>query len=210
MKKRPKNRPQISENAAPPIRETWFGKLLNNPGLVLFVVAACLICLAYTRYTDQIWEDSLITLRYSENWIRGNGLTYNPGTRVHGFTSPINVLLLTVCHLLTGESSYQATFWLYRFFTIPAYAAGGVLLLKAIKATPPHVTRARWFLAVVYLFDVKNVAFTTNGMETGFMLLFVGWAVYLMSHAAPHQWLARGLCWGSLMWTRPDCCVYIA
>ena len=68
---------------------------------------------------------------------------------------------------------------------------------------------APWFLAILYLFDVKNVAFSSNGMETAFMLLFVAWAVYLMSRAAPNQWLTRGLCWGGLMWTRPDGFIYI-
>ena len=43
------------------------------------------------------------------------------------------------------------------------------------------------------------------------MLLFVAWAVYLMSRSqTDEQWLWRGLCWGGMMWTRPDGCVYIA
>ena len=79
-----------------------------------------------------MWEDSLITLRHSENLLKGEGLTYNPGTRVHGFTSPINVLLLTVCRWASGQSSYLTTFWLYRIFTIPAFAAGGLLLLNLV------------------------------------------------------------------------------
>jgi hypothetical protein len=209
MKQRHKTKPHVDEAATSPAAQTWRQKIFANPGLVLFVVVACLLCLAYTLYTDQTWEDALITLRYSENWIHGNGLTYNPGTHVQGFSSPISMLLLTLCYLLTGQSSYHATFWLYRLFTIPAYAAGGVLLLKAVDAKPPRMRLAPWFLAILYLFDVKNVAFSANGMETAFMLLFVAWAVYLMSRAAPNQWLVRGLCWGGLMWTRPDGFIYI-
>ncbi len=186
-------------------RQTW----RFNTGVILFVMAACLVCLVYSLATNQIWEDSLITLRHSENLLKGEGLTYNVGERVHGFTSPINVLLLVVCSWLTGKSSYVATFWLYRLFTIPAFAAGGVLLLKAFRETSPRWSAATWFLGVVYLFDIKNVAFSTNGMETAFMLLFVAWAVYLMSRSQTDQWLLRGLCWGGMMWTRPDGCVYI-
>jgi hypothetical protein len=183
--------------------------LAPRTGAILFLVAACLVCLGYTFYTGQTWEDSLITLRHAENLLNGNGLTYNPGTRVHGFTSSINVLLLAFCHFATGQSSYVATLWLYRVFSIAAFAAGGVLLLKAMYETPPRWPVAAWFLAIVYLFDVKNVAFSINGMETAFMLLFVAWAVYLLSHAQLDQWLWRGLCWGGLMWSRPDGCVYI-
>jgi hypothetical protein len=183
---------------------------LPRAAAVAFVVAACLVCLGYALYTNQTWEDSLITLRQAENLLKGQGLTYNPGSLVHGFTSPINVLLLALCHFLTGQSSYDATLWLYRVFSIAAFAASGMLMLKAFYETPPRWSAATWFLGFVYLFDVKNVAFSINGMETAFMLLFVAWAVYLMSRAEPDQWLWRGLCWSGLMWSRPDGCVYIA
>jgi hypothetical protein len=209
MKPRSKDRTKTAAVETAPVAQTWRDRLFANPGLVLFVIAACLVCIGYSLYTKQIWEDSLITLRHSENFLNGNGLTYNAGTRVQGFSSPLSMLLLTLCHLLTGKSSYQAAFWLYRLLAIPAYAAGGVFVLKAIDAQSPRLRLAPWFFAVLYLFDVKNVAFTTNGMETAFMLLFVGWAIYLMSRAAPNQWLVRGLCWGGLMWTRPDGLVYI-
>jgi hypothetical protein len=183
---------------------------LPRTTMILFALAACAVCLGYTLYTNEVWEDSLITLRHSENLLKGNGLTFNPGSRVHGFTSPINVLLLALCHLLTGQSSYTATCWLYRVFSIAAFAVSGVLMLKAVDETPPRWSIATWFLGVVYIFDVKNVAFSINGMETAFMLLAVAWAVYLMSRADTDQWLWRGLCWAFLMWCRPDSCVYIA
>jgi hypothetical protein len=119
------------------------------------------------------------------------------------------VLLLVVCSWISGTSSYVTTFWIYRLLTIPAFAAGGVLLLKAFHQTPPRWVAATAFLGIVYLFDVKSVAFTVNGMETAFMLLFVAWAVYLMALSPSHHWLSRGLCWAGLMWTRPDGCIYI-
>src|SRR4051812_34070544 len=210
--KEPRLAPDQPKIQRPPATSAASTPLDSLPrfGAILFVVSACLVCLGYTLYTNQIWEDSLITLRQAENLLKGQGLTYNPGELVHGFTSPINVLLLALCHFLTGQSSSDATLWLYRMFSIAAFAASGVLMLKAFHETPPRWSAATWFLGIVYLFDVKNVAFSINGMETAFMLLFVAWAVYLMSRAEPGQWLWRGLCWGGLMWSRPDGCVYIA
>jgi hypothetical protein len=209
MNKRSGKKPHNTNLSAPPPIATPDSRRFSRTGLVVFV-AACLVCLGYTFYTNQTWEDSLITLRHGENLLKGEGLTYNPGTRVHGFTSPINVLLLTICHFLTGQSSYDATLWLYRFFSIAAFAASAILLLKTIDETPPRWFAATWFLGFVYLVDVKNVAFSINGMETAFMLMFVAWAVYLMSRTDSGPWLWRGLCWGGLMWSRPDGCVYIA
>ncbi len=209
---RSKNNPKRLAGAEPSFRTTPHERIESMPsaGAILFAVAACVVCLGYTFYTNQTWEDSLITLRHAENLLKGEGLTFNAGDRVHGFTSPINVLLLVICHLLTGQSSYDATLWLYRVFSIAAFAASGVLMLKAFHETPPRWFAATWFLGFVYLFDIKNVAFCINGMETAFMLVFVAWAVYLMSRAEPDQWLWRGLCWSGLMWSRPDGCVYIA
>ena len=183
---------------------------LPRAAVIGFVVATCLLCLRYALYTDQTWEDSLITLRHSENLLKGEGLTFNTGGRVHGFTSPVNVLLLAVCHFVTGQSSYAATFWLYRVFTVAALAISGVFLLKTLYETPPRWNAALWFFAVVYLFDVKTIAFCINGMETGFVLGFLAWAVYLIAKADPEHWRARGLCWAGLMWSRPDAFIYVA
>src|SRR5579871_1010837 len=51
-----------------------------------FAVMACLVPLGYAAYTGHIWEDYFITFRYSQNLVEGQGLVYNPGERVHGFT----------------------------------------------------------------------------------------------------------------------------
>src|SRR5262245_14097626 len=107
-------------------------------GLILFAVLACLVCLGYTLFTHQVWEDSLITLRHSENLLKGEGLVYNPGERVHGFTSPVQVLLLALCSLLTGQTSYLATIWLYRAFSIAAFVGSGLFLLLALDRAQPR------------------------------------------------------------------------
>src|SRR3954465_8510062 len=106
---RPAADQKIQQPLATPAASTPFPlDPLPRFGAILFVVAACLVCLGYTLYTNQIWEDSLITLRQAENLLKGQGLPYNPGELVHGFTSPINVLLLALCHFLTGQSSSDA------------------------------------------------------------------------------------------------------
>src|SRR5262249_23844131 len=147
--------------------------------VVLVTAAACLIPLCYAFYTNHIWEDFFITFRHSRNLIEGNGLVYNVGERVHGFTSPLGVQLPAFCYLVTGQTSYLAALWLFRIMSIAAYAASASLLLQSLRHTPTHQTAATWFLAAVYLFDVKAMAYSTNGMETAFMLLFLAWGVYL-------------------------------
>src|SRR5262249_35158503 len=156
-----------------------------------------------------IWEDYFITFRHSQNLCEGKGLLYNPGERLHGFTSPLGTLVPALCYLATGQTSYLPALWLYRRLSILAFAGGGILLLKAMWVTDPEDHLGRYFVAILYLTAVKAVEFTTDGMETAFMLLFLAWAVYLFAKGfADHGW-AGGICWAGLMWTRPDGCVYI-
>jgi len=177
-------------------------------GLVALAFAVPLI---YALFTDHIWEDSFITLRISENLLKGNGLTFNPPGLVHGFTSPINVLLLAACSYVTGQTSYEATFWLYRMFCAAAFAGGMALLARRIwSATPAHPKLCTVVFALLYIFDLKMVTFTANGMETAFMLLFFAGALSQLATGKPGPGIARGLFWAGMMWTRPDGCIYIA
>ncbi len=171
---------------------------------------AVLVALAYAYHVNHIWEDYFITFRHSQNLCEGKGLLYNEGERLHGYTSPIGTLVPAGCHLITGQKGFMRALWAYRAFTILAFAGGAVLLWASFWRWNPADRITRLFVCVFYLTDVKAVEFTTDGMETAFMLLLVSWAVYLFVQGTAKNWLALGLCWGALMWTRPDGCVYIA
>jgi hypothetical protein len=68
-------------------------------GLVALSIA---LALSFALYTDQVWEDFLISLRHSANLIEGHGLTYEPGERVQGFSSPLAVLVGAGAGYLAG------------------------------------------------------------------------------------------------------------
>src|SRR5690349_11265175 len=53
----------------------------------LVVLLAFLLPLAFAGFTGHAWEDYFITLRSSRNLVEGHGLVFNPGERVHTFTS---------------------------------------------------------------------------------------------------------------------------
>jgi len=48
-----------------------------------------------------ITDDAYITFRYALNLANGNGLAFNPGERVEGFSNPLWTLLLSGLHILT-------------------------------------------------------------------------------------------------------------
>jgi hypothetical protein len=167
---------------------------------------AIAVPLAYSLITRHVWEDFYITFRFSRNLVEGKGLVYQDAERVHGFTSPIGVLLPAGALWLTGGA--DRALWIFRIISILAFAAGCRFLWKAYAAEYSGGVPVL-FLVLLYALDAKSVAFSTNGMETAFVLFGFGWSLRLLQRGDPLDWMARGLCWAGFMWTRPDGCVYI-
>jgi hypothetical protein len=179
--------------------------------LIIFVAAAAGSSLFYAAYTDHVWEDFFITFRYSENLVQGQGLVYWPGERCHGFTSPLGVLLPALCLKLTGEHSYWEAIWAFRLLSIIAYVTAGLLLLGRLQRESKGRGVSWWALAGLMTVEVKSIAFSVNGMETAFLLLFLAGTLALVARdGVARRWLPLGICWAGLMWVRPDGCVLIA
>lgn len=174
--------------------------------LVSALIAAT-VALSFCILVNSCWEDYFITFKFSENLCAGNGLVYHPGVRVHGFTSPLGVLLPALSLWVTGGQGYLAALWLYRAICIPFYAACLAVLLPRV---PEKYPLSCLVLAFLFLADVKAVAFSTNGMETGLMLFFTAMAFRDTIAVNDRQWCRTGAVWAGLMWTRPDSCIYIA
>lgn len=178
--------------------------------IILFCSLFIAVPLAYSLYTGHIWEDFFITFKYSKNLCEGNGLVYQAGERVHGFTSPAGTLLPAFCYLVTGADSYEKAIWLFRIlFCIPAFAAAGVfVLLVFLRDNTIHKLTPAVLAGLLFIAETKSVMFSVNGMETGLMLFFLAWSFYLMGREKI-DWLQNGVAWGGMMWARPDSCIYI-
>ena len=167
-----------------------------------------LVALTWALTTDHVWEDFYITFRSSKNLVAGHGLVFNPGDRLHTFTSPLGVLLPAAASWVTGGKSDLAAIWVFRVWGAAAFAGAAVLLLLVARRLGYGAFATMALLAFVAL-DPKSIDFSTNGMETGFLLLFIAYALWAMLACAGRRWLHLGLAWGALMWTRPDSFLYI-
>ena len=167
-----------------------------------------LVALVFAVHTQHAWEDYYITFRSSKNLATGHGLVFNVGDRLHTFTSPLGVLLPAVSYLLTFNSSDAGALWIFRLMSAAALGgAAGLLMLIAKRQN--YGLLAGCFLAGWLALDAKTVDFTINGMETGFMVLFLAYALWAHLSPGPRQWRHLGAAWAGLMWTRPDSFVYI-
>jgi len=158
----------------------------------------------FAACTDRAWEDWFITYRHSRNLALGHGLVFQPGERVHGFTSPLGTLVPALCCLVSGDSDSGAL-WLFRFTTIPALALGitGLVWLGRRQGLPPP---CQALLVGLLALDPKTVDFTINGMETGYLIGFLALTLWAWERSS---WRWLGVAWAGLMWTRPDGFVYV-
>jgi hypothetical protein len=181
-------------------------KSLNSRWLVF--AAVLLVALGWSLATNHVWEDFYITFRSSKNLVAGYGLVFDRGERLHTFTSPLGVLLPAAASALTGGHSDPAAIWVFRIWGAAALA-GAAVLLWTVARRLQYGTFAAVALVAFMALDAKTVDFTTNGMETGFLLLFIAYALWAMLVCRERRWLHLGLAWGTLMWTRPDSFLYI-
>ena len=87
----------MSEASTTSASERWAGTRALRLIWMLVGLGAAVHLLYYGLRTV---DDMFIFLRYAENFARGEGLVFNPGERVEGFSSPLWVLLLTPGALL--------------------------------------------------------------------------------------------------------------
>ncbi|HSU39080.1 MAG TPA: hypothetical protein VLJ38_05915, partial [Polyangiaceae bacterium] len=72
------------------------------PLIVTAVLAACGLSLKYTRLLrGNVSDDAVTSMQYAKNLVLGNGLVFNVGERVDGYTNFLWVLLMAPCYALS-------------------------------------------------------------------------------------------------------------
>lgn len=155
-----------------------------------------ILFLAHTAlYRGFVVDDAFITFRYVHQWIHGNGLVYNVGERVEGYSNFLWLVLLA----LPAR---------YGLDLVLAAKGIGVLLSLLTLYLTWQVSRtlegpkvAAWFLAASGPFT----AWAVGGLETPlftFLLLLSG-ITFMREEKREDGWIS-GLLWGLLTLTRPE------
>jgi hypothetical protein len=190
----------VLKPATGPASGTEGGGVSRRSALLLLVLSAAAPAV-FAAVTGNIWEDFFITYRCSLNLVRGDGLVYEVGRRLHVFTSPLGVLLPAgIAKLLSTEDPLVV---MNAFRVVACAALAGAWALTAGRVTglvATMVTAALWML------DGKLAAYSTNGMETALLVLFVmmAWRALVDGRMG-----LAGVALGGAMWTRPDGFVFV-
>ncbi len=173
-------------------RIVWFGLVVACLGMVLRIV--------FWAYTQRYWEDALITCLHSENFASGLGMThYRPGEPpLHGFTSPLSVLVPLIGDLLRVGFGIE----FLKLVSIPA-AALTVLYLLAIGLHPAvRFPKPLIGLAMAYAaFEHHQILWGMSGMETQLATLILIASIYYTIAWRP---VPLGITLGLCMLARPD------
>ncbi len=162
---------------------------------------AVMICLGFAAYTRHAWEDYLITFRASLNLANGHGLVYQPGERIHSFTSPLGTLLPALFALTCGGDVETRALWLFRGAS--ALALGTALFFSLREFIRSQLAGTAILIgAGLWMFDPKIVDFSMNGMESGLMVFFAVFTWRALVQGAALWPTAIGF--AGLQWTRPD------
>jgi hypothetical protein len=131
-------------------------------------------------------DDAFISLHYARNWIEGNGLVYNPGERVEGYTNFLWLALIAGLGRLGLDMPLAAI-----ALNLLAYAGLIVLVHHVVRRLVAEHEVVVSFAAIMTALSYPMVSFATGGLETVFCALLVV-AAALAAHEG--RTLAAG-CW---------------
>lgn len=178
-------------------------------GIAAFVCWALVFIWRYSALTGEgrtfcLFDDALISMRYAHNLAAGDGLVWNPGEYVEGYTNPLQVLLMAGCTLL---ASWVSPTLLVQLLGLGCLLVGGYALARVAQHLVPGQPFAPccgWAAMAAY-YPLHYWALT--GMETGAVFALVCllcWVALLMREGQVQLWPLAGLMAFGLYLARPD------
>lgn len=150
-------------------------------------------------------DDSLISLRYADRLLHGQGLTWTDGPRVEGYSNLLWILLVSAGTALIGNPILTAR--LLGFGGLVALMAAVVYRYRPLGPTGVLAPAAALFLAATLL---PLAVWTVGGMEVPLAAALLAWNLVLLlrvldqADPGPADVVWPGLVVGLLCLTRPD------
>jgi hypothetical protein len=174
--------------------------LLRQPRdyvLAALGVAGLAILLWNVLSFASVCDDAFISFRYLDNWLAGDGLVYNPGERVEGYTNFLWIVLLAPLRILGLEPELAA-------HTLSGLSLGVLLwatFLTARRLSPEG--GAGWAALILAATSVPLAHWTSSGMETAFYAALLALANERLAARGQHT-LVSSVWFGLALLTRPE------
>lgn len=181
--------------------------------LALGLVASIVLGWHAASYLPFIADDALISLRYSDRLLAGDGLTWTDGERVEGYSNLLWVLAVAGLGALGLDLVVAAR--------VLGFACSGAMILAVLwflrrSESRPHVA-APLFGTLSLALAGPIAVWTVGGLEQVLLGALLAWALALLARvlARPPEAATR-LAWGAaallglMTWTRPDAPLFCA
>lgn len=175
-----------------------------TPALLILCLLAVFVlnCLLFVPFTS---DDSYITMRYARNAAAGQGLVFNPGERVEGYSNPLWLGLLVIAAKLGLDLVVVAK--------LLGIAAGLLTLLFALgiilRLTDGRNPLAYWGLLPLAT-SAAFAVYAASGLETILYACFLAAIVYCWLLDNPRAWWAMSACALGAALTRPEGALVLA
>ncbi|MDP8228925.1 MAG: hypothetical protein P9M15_05680 [Candidatus Electryoneaceae bacterium] len=173
------------------------------------LLAVIIILMLYALRRQYIMDDAFISFRYSKNLIEGNGLVWNIGERVEGYSNFLWTMLVAGW-MLIGVKPETSTLWMGMIFHLAGLIMTYLMASRLLKSRD-------WGLLVMILvgtnYTVSSMA--SSGLETPLQLLLFLLAGHLFVLGVENGWTNRRTLMLSVvlniaMLTRPDSVILVA
>jgi arabinofuranosyltransferase len=163
---------------------------------------------ALVLFASQLWlfrtffiDDAFITFRYVRQFVAGNGLVYNIGERVEGYSNFLWVMLLALPHAFGAELITTA-----RVLSV-ALSVGSLLLTYGLARSAPYPVLAPIMLAAAGPFG----AWAMGGLETSlFAFLATASVTAFIYEEERGRGAISGVLFGLLALARPEGVLFFA
>lgn len=143
----------------------------------VLVVSLVILILHGYAFWDSTVDDAYISFRYSQNFAHGDGLVWNPGERVEGYSNFLWVILLAGTEVV-GLGIVEPSRWLG--FAATAGTLVAVYLLARELSEDAADAAAVFALSALMLVFAAPVAFWTfAGLETPLFVMLVALCLWL-------------------------------
>src|SRR3990172_4403199 len=204
----------LVENIKAYSKQNWVFLLLSMLFVgwaLVFIYHSSYVAIDGRRYFN-LFDDAMISMRYAWNFSHGNGLVWNVGERVEGYTNLLMTLVMSIATFLFEKRYAVLVVQLTGIFFMLGTAFFTLKIFQILNQKKKDVAEYLLF-AVILLYYPLNF-WSLMGMETG-MLAFLLSAgvlcsmVYAYKPQEKYLWL-MSVCFGLAFLTRNDSLLFAA
>ncbi len=183
---------------------TYSGKWL---GLILLLGALALCGIGLSIYQHFYHDDAYISLRYVQNFLHGQGLVWNVGERVEGYSNFLWVILVSLLGMI-GVDPVAAT----KALGVSSLGLIAVALWFWGRRLFPNEITTTSLAILIVLSSLPMIVWSIGGLEPvlfALLLLLSLWAAMSAKSGSRTNSILTGILFALLSMTRPDGPLYL-